>query len=263
MRTKNLVVALVVSSILAGAAVWLGTGEALSFSQDNYYVFPLGGTSVDVESLSLAAQAEGYVVVRYDGNSVAAYAGDQISIEPVDALLASDQLLVVDGGRFLLRVAGEAFTYAVRPSSLGLELVLSPHEAQTMEGVFSVLVALEQLGVIGTEADFGFFETFQRDALKGPPAPAGARIESDLFGLTVAEDWHAFAAAKGLSLVGLRVEAVVELLPGNSIPAEYADYVTSESESLVRLLLPIGQLVSLATSESVGLVRQAYQPTAP
>lgn len=263
MRTKNLVVALVVSSILAGAVVWLGIGEALSYSQSNYYVFPLEGTLVDIESLSHAAQAEGYVVVQYDGNSVVAYAGDQLSTQPVDVLLASDRLLVADGTRFLLRVVGEAFTYAVRPSSVGLELVFSPHEEQAMEGVFSVLIALEQLGVIGSEADFGFFETFLKDALKGHPAPAGARIESDLFGLMIAEDWHTFAAAKGISLVGLRVEVVVELLPGSSIPTEYAAYVTSESESLAGLLLPIDQLVSLATSEGVGLVRQAYQPIAP
>ena len=263
MRTKNLVVALVVASILAGAAVWLGTGEALSFSPSNYYVFPLGGGLVDTESLSLTAQTEGYAVVRYDGSSVVAYTGDQLSTQPVDVILASDRLLVVDGTRSLLRVSGESFTYAVRPSSVGLELVFSPYEEQTLDGVFSVLVALEQLGIIGTEADVGFFDTFEKDTLKGPPTPAGARIESDLFGLTVAEDWHAFAAAKGLSLVGLRVEVVVELLPGNSIPAEYAGFVASESESLARLLLPIDQLVRLATSEGIGLVRQAYQPVAP
>lgn len=262
MRVRNVVVALVVSSILVGAVVWLTAGDTLPFKQTEYYIFPLGGTLIDLESLSASAKADEYTVIRYDGNSVVAYAGESLATEPVDVLLASGRLLIVDAGRFLLRVSGEAVTYAVRPSSVGLELVFSPHEDLSIDAVVAVLQDLQQLGIIGDEVDFGF-QSFAKDDLKGPAPPAGARIESDLYWLAVAEDWHAFAAFKSLTLVGLRVEVVAEKLPGSGIPVEYAGYVTSESESLARLLLPIDQLVSLATSGSVGLVRQAYEPVAP
>lgn len=262
MRLTRVAAALAVSAMIATLAVLLTVGEAVSFSQSNYYIFPLGGTSVDLESLVQTAQAQGYAVIRYDGSSVLAYQGAELATAPIETLLAGDRLLIVDGSRFLLRASGESSTYAVRPSSDGLELVFSPHEDQGLDGVLSALVDLEGLGVISSEVDFGF-RAFARESLKGPVPPTGARTDSDLYWLTVAEDWHAFAAVKGLSLVGLRVDVVVEFLPGSALPAEYAEYVSSESASLAELLLPIDLLVELASSEGVGFVRQPYEPVIP
>jgi len=262
MKARRLAASIAVLILLVGTVAWLSTGQALSFHQANYYVFSLGGPAVDVESLFRTAQAEGYAVVRYDSTGVTAYEGDQLATETLDDLLASSRLIIIDGGRFLLRASTETSTFAVRPNSSGLELVFSPQEDQAMDGVVSVLLELERMGILSEEVDFGFQE-FARDDPKGPAPPASARMESDLFGLTVAEDWHAFASAKGLSLVGLRVEVVAELLPGSELPAEYADYVNSESETLVGLLLPVDQLVPLASSQSIGLLRKPYEPVAP
>jgi hypothetical protein len=262
MRARRLTASIAVLILLIGTAAWLGTGQALSFRAANYYIFPLGGPSVDVESLLQTAQAEGYAVIRYDGTTAVAYEGDQVATQAVDLLLGSPSLLIVDGGRFLLKSSAGNSTFAVRPGTDGLELVFSPQEDQTMDEVISVLLELERIGILSDEVDFEFHE-YAKDALKGPAPPTGARIDSNLFGLTVSEDWHAYAASKGLTLVGLRVEVVAELLPGSVLPAEFESFVSSEGESLVGLLLPVDQLVALATAEGIGLVREPYEPIAP
>jgi len=262
MRAKKLAVALVITSTLAVAAVWLSVGESLVFDPSEYYVLSLGGAPIDIAGLRLAAQTDGFTIVDYAGDTFVASVGELPTADPLDLLLASDRLLVVDGDRFLLRVRGEPSTYTVRPSAAGLELVFSPAIVQEFDDVVAVLLDLQRFGIIGNEVDLGF-SAYTKNALKGPAPPAGAMIESDLYGLTVAEDWHAFAAFKGLSVVGLRVDVVAEKLPGIALPSNVLAYVASESESLARLLLPIEQLVPLSLSGSVGLLRQAYEPVAP
>jgi len=262
MKARNQIAVLIAAAVLVGSAVWVGIGEELQFAQVDYYIFALGGTAVDVELLFQAATADGYTVIRYEGETTTAQVGDQPTSDPIEVLLASERLLVTDSSRFLLRVTEETYTYAFRSGSSGAELVFSPHADQTMDAVVSVLLDLQRLGVIGSEVDLGF-QSYAKAGLKGPEPPEGARIESDLFWLIVAEDWHTFAAAKGISLVGLRAEVVAELLPEAELPDPFVAFVASESESLAKLLLPIDQLVPLALSEGVGLVRQPYDPIAP
>ncbi len=262
MRTRNLVTVLIVTSVLAGAVVWIGLGESLTFDPSEYYILSIGEVPVDIDGLVQAATTEEYTIIEYDGDTFVARVGDRISTESIETLLSSDRLLIVDADRFLLRTVEESSTYTVRPSATGLKLLFSPAAEQSLDAFADILEKLQEFGIIGSEVQLEF-EAYAKDAVKGPAPPAEAMIESDLYWLTVAEDWHAFAASKGLSLVGLRVEVVVEKLPGEEIPAEYADYVSSESESLARLLLPIDRLVELACSENVGLLRQAYEPVAP
>jgi hypothetical protein len=262
MRPKRLIAVLVASSLLLGTAAWLGTGEEMQFDQTNYYIFALGGAAANLESLSAAVEADGYTVVRYEGEGAVTGVGGLPATEPIDSLLARDRLLVIDSSRFLLRVVGEEHAYAVRSGPNGLELVFSPRTDQAMDAVLLVLLDLQRLGAIGGEVDFAF-RSFAKNALKGPVPPAGARIESDLYWLTVAEDWHAFAAVHGLTLVGLRVEAAAELVPGAELDGAFSPYVASQSESVVRLDLPIDLLVSLASSDGVSLVRKPYEPVAP
>jgi len=56
---------------------------------------------------------------------------------------------------------------------------------------------------------------------------------------------------------------VAEKLPGAALASTFSTYVTEETESLARLLLPIERLIALADSASVGYVRTAYQPAVP
>jgi len=259
MRMRTLKLALIAVSTLVVAGAWLGSGEDLPFAPSDYYVFSLGPAVADLPALAQTAEAEGYTVVRYNEDGSIAPSGGSTA---TDALVATDRLLAIDSGRFLLRVVGESFTYAVRSATSGIELVFSPTTAQATESVISILLELQSLGAIGGEIDFAY-RAYARDALKGPEPPVGARIESDLYWLTVAEDWQAFAAARGLTLVGLRVEVIAELLPGRAVPERFIPYVTSESESLARFHLPIDELIPLASSGVVDLVRAPYEPVAP
>ena len=259
MRTRTVILALVVTSTLVVAGAWLGSSEDLPFAPTDYYVFSLGPGIADLAALSRAVEAEGYTVVRYGEDGSISASGDATA---TDALVTAERLLAIDSGRFLLRVVGESYTYAVRSATAGAELVFSPQTDQAMEAVISILLEIQSLGAIGSEVDFAY-RAYARDALKGPEPPVGARIESDLYWLTVAEDWQAFAAARGFTLVGLRVEVIADLLPGATVSDRFAAYVTSESESLARLHIPIDELVPFASSGVVDLVRVPYEPVAP
>ena len=70
-------------------------------------------------------------------------------------------------------------------------------------------------------------------------------------------------AAKGLALLGLDIEVVAEKLPGGTLSAALAAYVASESRRVAELILPIEQLMALAQSNAVGVVRLPYVPVAP
>jgi hypothetical protein len=70
-------------------------------------------------------------------------------------------------------------------------------------------------------------------------------------------------AAKGLALLGLDIEVVAETLPGGMLSAALAAYVVSESSQAAELILPIEQLMALAQSNAVGVVRLPYVPVAP
>ena len=263
MKRQTFLLCLMAGVVLAIAAVAGALGQTSAFSASNYYIFALQGTATDVNALSAAVQSDGFTVVRYDEDVASVYrSGELTSLTGAEAL-ASNRLLVLDGSRYLLRAEEADYTYTLRPASQGLELVLSPAVDMSYDALLQVLFELQELGLIGAEVDFAYPEGYVRDALKGPAPPAGLRIDSDLYGLMVAEDWFAFAGVKSISLVGLRVEVVAEVQPGALIPAQFFQYVVSESESLVELLLPIEQIAALAGSSEVALVRQAYQPVAP
>ena len=91
----------------------------------------------------------------------------------------------------------------------------------------------------------------------------GRPLESTLYGLTVAEDWGAYARVKGITLVGLRADVVVEKLPGQVLPEEFRAFLVTETEQLAKLLLPVDLMVALAKSSAVGYVRLPYQPAIP
>lgn len=131
------------------------------------------------------------------------------------------------------------------------------------DALTSVIAELQAFGLFVTEFNLLDDSGFPKDALKGPAPPQGARMDSDLYWLTVAEDWFAFAAQKALSLTGLRVEVFAETFPTEQVPAEFGEYVVDETEQGAKLLLPVDRLVALASSDSIGYVRQLYRPAVP
>jgi len=238
--------------------------EGMMFTATHYYIFSLGEVGVAVADLVETGKAAAFSVVIYgvDGTPSVERA-DGPPDEPIDVVLAGDRVLVGDGDRFLLRVRGEDFTYTVRPSAAGYELVVNPSRDLPMIDVLTtILVSLQEIGVIGAEAGLEY-RSFAKSDDKGPTPPAGAALDSDLYSLVMAEDWFEYAAAKGFTRVGLRVEVVAEKLPGAALPDAYQAYATAETDQLVRLLLPIDEIVSLSRSSAIGYVRPPYQPAVP
>jgi len=240
-----------------------GADVSTTFATSHYYILSLGDMSADLPALTQATQSAGYSVVQYDGDTAVIYRGGEAVDVDVATALADEYVLLVDGSRFYLRETGETYTLTVRPAEIGYELVINPQQELSINDTLtSVLMALQQIGILGNEVNLEYVK-FAKADLKGPAAPADVFIESTLYGLTVAEDWLAYATAKGLVQVGLRVEIVAEKVPGGVLDAEFVDYVLDETESLVKLLLPIDKLLALAKSTSIGYVRIAYQPAVP
>lgn len=237
-----------------------GADVPSTFSATHYYILSLGEIPVDLTDLIQTAQSAGYSIIQYEGAvSTATRAGEVVS----DDVLADDAVLVVDNSRFYLRTLSEPVTFAVRPSELGYELMINPQQdLYVNDTLTSILMTLQQLGILGSEVNLDF-ASFAKADLKGPASPIGVPLDSTLYGLVVSEDWFAYATFKGITQVGLRVEVVAEKIPGGALDDAFAAYVIEETDLLVKLLLPIDQLLTLAQSSSIGYVRMAYQPSIP
>lgn len=244
---------------LSGAAV----DDATTFLQTHYYLLPFGRLPATADSVRQATQSAGFSVIVYDGDVANVYRGtDPIALAP-ELVLSDPKLLLIDGARFLLREATDDFVYTLRPSEEGYELVIDPQRDLAMsEALGSVLASLQSMGIVGDELSLDVRD-YVKDALKGPAPPQGTAIDSTLYGLLVARDWFDFAASKSLTLVGLRVEVVAELLPGAALESTLAVHVIEEAEGLAKLSLPIDQLLVLARSAAVGYVRPPYRPSIP
>jgi len=104
------------------------------------------------------------------------------------------------------------------------------------------------------------YKTFVLNPEKSEAAPAGVAIDSNLYNLMIAPDWLTAAEEKGLARTGLRVSVVAEKVPAGAVPDQFKTYVVSETDTLAKLLLPIEDLVSLASDSAIGYVRPPYQP---
>ena len=240
-----------------------GADVPISFAATHYYILSLGEMSVDLSTLIQTTQSSGHSVIQYEGNTATVYREGEVDDVDVATALADEYVLLVDGSRFYLREIGEAYTFTVRPAETGYELVINPQQDVSINDTLAfILMALQQIGILGNDVNLEF-ASFAKADLKGPAPPADVFIESTLYGLTVAEDWFAYATAEALTQVGLRVEIIAEKVPGGVLDAEFVDYVVEETVSLVKLLLPIDELLVLAKSSSIGYVRIAYQPVVP
>jgi len=259
-KVTGVLVALLVGTFLGGTSVFCDEAKLV---QTSYYLISIGGIKTPFASLIQTAKENGFTIIVRSDEEVTSYKGSELTQEPEAVLLEADSLLYVDDGFLLLRVNGDDLDYTVRPGDGGYTLILFPHrDLPQEETIFSVLGSLQEIGLIGAEVTMEGFRPFEKDTEKGPPPPAEAAIDSDLYGLTVAADWFSFASSLGLTRVGLRVEVVAEKLPSGAIPEEFQPYIIpgSETDQLAKLLLPIHRLVDLARSSFIGYVRPPYQP---
>jgi hypothetical protein len=81
-------------------------------------------------------------------------------------------------------------------------------------------------------------------------------LESVLYDLTLAEDVGAFASSRGLYVKDGRVRVVVELVDVSAqLPTGFSLVEEARSGNLVQVMIPIRELVSLATEPAVEFIR--------
>ena len=248
--------------LLAGVLL-LGGGPAgaqMDLAATQYYVSSLGEVALPLSTLIQTAQASGFTTIVRSGDVVTGYLGKERTDLGEEVLLTTSPLLYVDGDLFVFQVRGPDLDYVVRPAQTGYALLLIPQRSLASGEVLpSVLRDLRSLGIAGDQAALGF-TAVPRGLEKAPPPPQGVALDSALYGLTLAEDWFTYAAANGLTRVGLRVEVVAEKRPGEVFPESFRAYVVSETAELAKLLVPIHRLVELARSAAISYVRPPYQP---
>jgi len=255
---RTIALGLTLVAVLLFVIAATGTAEEeVIFSPGNYYLISIGTLTCDVSGLVQTGQQRGFTVVVLDG---AVYRGGERTDEPEADLITAPELLYVDGDRFLLRVKGDAFDYEVRPGDKGYDIVLVPHEGMTATDLVNdLLIPLQGLGVVGEEVDMEY-RTFVLNPEKSVAPPAGVAIDSNLYNLMIASDWLAASEKMNLARTGLRVSVVAEKVPAGSVPERFAPYVVSQTDTLAKLMLPIEDLVELASDSGIGYVRPPYQP---
>jgi hypothetical protein len=263
MKTMNVLVGVLAALAIGGFAV-VGWASPGLLEPTQYYLFPVGQIGINVQSLSETAKAEGFAVITFNGNTAIATVGNDSAVDPVDVLLTRDQYFVIDGDHFYLHSAAGQFSYSIRPAGDGHELVLSPTvELSEVDALTTLISDLQALGIQGMDIDLASVQSFPADSLKGPAVPSGLALDSDLYDLTVAEDWFAYAASKGMDLLGLEIEVVVEKVAGGVLPSPFSNLVASETDQLASLIVPIDEIQALAGLASVSYVRLPYRPVAP
>jgi hypothetical protein len=85
-------------------------------------------------------------------------------------------------------------------------------------------------------------------------------IDSNLYNLMIAPDWFTAAEEMNVARTGLCVSVVAEKVPTGAIPESLKPYVVSETDALAKLLLPIEDLLSLASDSAIGYLRPPYKP---
>ncbi len=258
-RTVLLLLLLTLTPTMALGAEELPT----SFLSSHYYILSLGALSFDLSGVIQSASAAGTTILQFDAGAISVDRGSRDSDVPLETVLGDPSVLVVDAGRVLFTRTNDMYRFTVRPSTCGYELVLDPTvDSDLHETLAEVLGTLQQLGLVGAEVSLQF-SSFAKAELKGPQPPTDLSIESTLYALTVAADWFSFTASQGLTQVGLRVTVVAEKTSGEPLDSQFRPYIEQETDSLVRLLLPIDQLLALARSASVEYVRTPRQPFVP
>ena len=245
--------------LLLGLSVGAAAEEVL-FYRGNYYLISIGAVSSEVASVIQTGQEKGFAVIVLDTSGLSAYQGTEQTQESESDLIGAPSLLYMDGERFLLRVQGDEFDYEVRPGEKGYDLVLVPHQDMTAPDLVSdVLVPLQEMGIVGEEVDMEY-RMFVLNPDKSEAPPAGVAIDSDLYNLMIAPDWFTAAEEMNLARTGLRVSVVAEKVPTGAIPESLKPYVVSETDALAKLLLPIEDLLALASDSAIGYLRPPYQP---
>ena len=177
--------------------------------------------------------------------------------------------LTVDRQWFWLYLDEPGWALHLRPSGQqtgSYELIVSPKLPKTEltdEDLGQIQQALAPFGLLPQTASL----TLEPYIVPAKPAPPeGVRLDSVLYGLTLAPDWAAYVREKGIERSGLRVRVVIERNSPGAMPSPALELVVeAQSDRLIRAQALIHRLVELARDPAVAFVRPPSrpQPAAP
>lgn len=248
---------------LSGGFLSFGVGPGLESGQAYQVSLP----PLQAEGLMGRAQALGWWIRLQQGTDVSYFQGAERCDQCLPALegqFFQFPQLVLDGNLFMVRLDTAAFRLNLRPKAdnpILYEMVLVMK--QTLEAQAAANQIQQELSGLGLLLPAGLsFEALPLSAKARTSVPQGVRLDEILYRLVQAPDWPDFATLQGLSLSGLRVHAVVELIDGQTPSARFDLLVEAQASSGVRAQVLIPDLLALAQDPAVSQVRAPLQPHA-
>ena len=245
-------------SLLLSGGLWggaLGTG--------NFYKATIPLPEPDISTITARAQGLGFWIRIQQGVEVMYLHGTELCGSCVPAAEESFfgfPQLYLDSALFLVRLDEELYRMVIRPSAElngSYEVVVSPKGSMDRSAVERAGQSwLQELGIVQT-APLEFVELAPQEK---PQVPAGVRLDSLLYALAIAPDWHNFARARGISLLGLRIRVIVELVNPQVVPQGYHLLEEARAQELMRVLVPVSELIRLARDPAVKFIRLPYEP---
>lgn len=241
-----------------------GSVEAMLLA-GHYYKASLPPAAYNVNRIIDQAKSLGFWI-RIERETIAYYQGSELCLacDPAkEREFFTMPQLYVDGNLFLIRIDEVAYKLITRPKDeANLEIIIAPkQDITTKEAEEQIIAKLLQLGVICSCKPLALaFEPLLFPQEKLAP-PEGVKIDSLLYKLTLAPDWHEFAETNGFELFGLRVKIIIELVsPEEKLQGDYKLILEARSDSLIRARVLVNELVNLAKDPAVKFVRLPYKP---
>ncbi len=240
-----------------------GIGGEARIGQAAFYKATLPLAQPDIATLAARAQGLNFWIRVQEGLNVAYLHGSELCTGCIPANEASFfgfPQLYLDSGLFLVRLDEADYRMVVRPAAEALrayEVIFGPKREMSPEAMEEEAQSwLQKLGIVQT-ASLEFTELLPQEK---PQPPAGVRLDSLLYALTLSPDWHEFARERGFSLLGLRIRVIIELASPANLPQGYYLLVEARTQELLRAQVPVSELVRLAADPAVKLVRLPYEP---
>lgn len=233
-----------------------------------FYRIALPRIEADVSKIIESAKLAGFSVRIAQGDTVRYFLGTQFCSDCTPEN-ERERLpfphLFVDGKLLWLRAGGSLSTYNLRPAqSQGYELIVAPKATLSASAILEEIGRqLVQLSIVSDPLlPLTVEELTVVPGVKPPKPPEGVRLDSVLYALMLMPDWYEFAPQQRLELWGLRVRVIVELIsPEAQLAPTHNLIIEARSPSgLMRVLVPIHQLVTLASDPAVKFVRPPSQP---
>ncbi len=232
-----------------------------------YYRVSLSLSDPVIAAVIEAAKQAGFSVRIAEGTRVSYFIG---TIPCIDCTPENERTrlvfpqLFVDDALFWMRAEESLARYNVRPALGGYELIIAPKVTASATAILGEIgIRLVQLKLLRDPAlPLNVEQLSIVPGSKLPKPPDGVRLDSLLYGLMLMPDWYDFATQNRLELWGLRVRVILELVsPNAQLALGHNLIIEARSPSgLMRVLVPIHQLATLASDPAVKLVRPPFQP---